>query len=369
MAGTPSVGIHGVGAYLPPDVRQNQWWPESLVSKWRGDHTDRSFQRIVNASEDAVGGAAPPMTEGARMVLERQSALKQDMFQGVVERRVMLEGVVSSDMETAAAREALAQSEVDPKDIDLLLTYSQCPDTLCVPNACIVHRDLGLPEKCFTVAMDGVCNSFLLQLSMAEQMIAAGRSRFALLVQSSGISRLLNREDQFSIFFGDGATAAVVGPVTAGRGILGRAHRTDGNWSRGAMCGIPGRRWYDEGRVIAYVDDPRMARQMLLAIPDRARQVVSEALAEAGLGSEDIGFYACHQGTAWMRAITQEYLGLINARSADTFSWTGSLSASNIPFMLVTGQRSQSLRDGDPVVLFTGGGGMTWSALVLRWGK
>jgi 3-oxoacyl-[acyl-carrier-protein] synthase-3 len=301
-------------------------------------------------------------------VLSALAITNQDPFNGVAERRVMPEGMVSSQMEIAAAKEALARAEVDPEEVGLLLTHSYCPDVINVPNACTVHRELGLPARCLSLATDGACNSFLQQLTLAEQMIATGLTRYALLVQSSAITRLLVTEDPSSTWFGDGATAVVLGPVSEGKGVLGRAHRTDGTLSRTVMCGVPGRNWYDEGRSILYVGDTREGRRMILTIADLAVDVADDALAQAGLGRADVRFYASHQGTPWLRPLTQEHLGLANARFVDTFSWTANMVSANVPAELALGAQKGLLKDGDPVLLFSGGSGITWSAVVLRWG-
>ena len=54
------------------------------------------------------------------------------------------------------------------------------PDYLTPPNSCAVHWKLGLPKNCFVAAVDGTCNSFLLQLALAEQMILGGQARYGL---------------------------------------------------------------------------------------------------------------------------------------------------------------------------------------------
>ncbi|MCC6555368.1 MAG: hypothetical protein IT372_20600 [Polyangiaceae bacterium] len=365
MKSTNGVGIHGIGVYLPPEVRQSSWWPEAVIAAWRRE----ANEEMRRALRDDPGAAGAGMPEGARRVIEARAALRDDTFGGAVERRIMPEGMSTSEMETAAAREAIAASGISGADIDLVLSYSCCPDDLDWPSACATHFHLGLPAGCFTTAVEGGANSFLQQLVIAEAMIAAGRARYALLIQSSATSRLVRWEEQSSLFFGDGASAVVVGPVAPGKGVLGRAHRTSGEVRRSIVCGVPGRQWYEEGRIVMYMADAGQTRQMLLNIPDYAKQVIGEALLEAGVRAEDVGFYAAHQGMPWMRAVTQEHAGLQNARSVDTFASTASVQACNVPLMLAGGQREGLLRDGDIVAMFSGGSGMTWSALVMRWGK
>jgi 3-oxoacyl-[acyl-carrier-protein] synthase-3 len=360
MSRVEHVGVHGVGLYLPPEIRRNDWWPEETVRNWRV----KSGESLVRPRQDRED----PATPGAQAVIRGMADVKDDPFRGAVERRVMPQGMVTSDMEAAAARDALARAGLEPGEVGLLLTNSQLPDYLSVPTAPIVHRKLGLSERCMSMGTEAACNSFLTQLSLAEQMIKGGVARYALLVQSSGYLHLARPEDPHSAWFGDAATAVVVGPVSAGRGVLGQAHRTDGSMADALVTGCPGARWSD-GKPYLYVENPAAARKMLMRIADQGKQVVDEALAQAGATVAEVGFYAAHQATAWFRKATQEFIGMTNARSFDCFSWTGSLGASNLPFCLGMGEREGLLKPGDLVATYTGGSGITWSSVVLRWGK
>jgi 3-oxoacyl-[acyl-carrier-protein] synthase-3 len=156
--------------------------------------------------------------------------------------------------------------------------------------------------------------------------------------------------------------------VGAQSGILGQAHRTDGRLHCALATGVPGKRWYEEGRSVFYAANLDLARHQIVAVADHSRQVVHEALESAGHAVGDVDFYAPHQGTAWLRRVTQEFIGLERARYTDTFPFAASLSAANIPLVLATAQRENNLRNGDLVAMFGGGAGETWSSIVMRWG-
>jgi 3-oxoacyl-[acyl-carrier-protein] synthase-3 len=352
-----NVGVLGIGTYLPKQIRKNDWWPEQVVRKWRK-------LNVVRSKAQAGEGD----TEGKRRVLAALEELKNDPFEGTRERRVVDEGMAASDMEAAAAEEALARAGIRRDQIDFLFGYSACPDLLGVQTVCATHHKLGLPSKCMTVTTDVVCNAFAIQLSLAKMMIATGQGRYGLLVQSSTISRVTDPNDPASAWFGDGATAVVVGPAENGKGILAQSHGTDGSLNRVLVYGVPGKRWYDEGRVFLYSEDRPGARKMVLSLIDRAQESVGDALKQAGVTPQQIDFFASHQGSSWLRRVCNDHLGLVNARGIDTFEWTGSLLAANVPMQLEVGAREGLLRDGDLVAIYAGGVGITWSGMVLRWG-
>jgi 3-oxoacyl-[acyl-carrier-protein] synthase III len=294
--------------------------------------------------------------------------LRSDPFQGARERRVAPDDIRSSDMEIEAGKAALAAAGIPRDQVDVLLTTSTTPDYLGVPNACRVHHALELPSHAFVSTLEAMCNGFLTQVSIAEPMLASGQARYALLIQSSLMSRICLPEDQQSAWYGDGATAVVLGPVGEGRGVLGSAHKTDGSLFGGVVCGVPGGRWYDDGRTRAYVHDPALARRMVLGTGDVGRDVFDRALIRAGLERREIGFYASHQAWGWFRPVSQEILEITHAGYADTFPQLGSLLGCNIPISLLEGERLGKLRAGDVVATYSGAAGLTATSVILRWG-
>jgi 3-oxoacyl-[acyl-carrier-protein] synthase-3 len=358
-----SVAILGIGSWLPETVRTNQWWPRGVVQGWREHY------RAQRTDPGAHAGAAPGVSGGQSRVAAAIAALGADPFHGSRERRVLDDHVAPSDMEARACQRALEKSGLAPSGIDFLLGFSTVPDHLGVPNVCAVHRRLGLPERCLSLTTEASFNAFSVQMELAAALIRSGTHRYGLLYQSSALTRLIPMDAHYAPWFGDGATAVVVGPATSGSGLLASEHCTDGSLAEAMVAGIPGRRWYDGGRIWWYPRDRNAAQTLFADVADRAAGVVRAAMASAGVAADQVSFYAAHQPTAWFRQVTQEHLGLAHARSLDTFPWAGSLGAANVPLVLGAAQEQGLLHDGDIVVTHSGGLGVTWSSQVFRWGR
>ena len=355
---SPSVGILGLGAYLPPEKRLNSYWSAKTVAGWAKPPRDAS-----------KAAPPPPATEGEAASVREMTKFMADPFQGFTERRVMSKGMKSSDMEIEAARDAIARSGVKPEEIDVLMGFSFVPDLLAAPNACALHRELGLRRDVLSMSVDTVCNAFQTQLELATALIRSGQAKKVLMFQSSALSLLTPDDAPFAPTFGDGATAQVVGEVREGHGVLASAHMTDASLYGCVPAGVPGKRWHDDGKVVIHVADGRVSRRMLQTLADQAKEVIGRALATAKIMPEAVDYLATHQATGWLRPVVQDYCHLTNARAVDTFSYTASMSAANIPFVLTCGEREGQLRDGDVVVTFGGGGGVTVGAFVLKWGR
>lgn len=355
-----NVGILGIGVYLPEEVRTNDWWPKEIVEGWRA----RRLARMTHAG--------PPegveLTEGVRRVLAAMERYDADPFQGGERRHVMSENETSTDMEVEAARRALEASGTGAEEIDFVLSQSTCPDYVAVNNAAAIQQQLRLRRDVFSLETQGACNGFLLQLHLSESLVRSGRARRGLVIQSSPLSRLMDPREPFSTWFGDGASAAVVGEVPAGYGILAIAQRTDGS-TRRALLGtaMGGQPWFGAGEVRIRALEPLLGRSMLLRSADMGREVIDEALAAAEVTRDEVAFYAGHQANRWFREVTQAHAGLDRSRFLDTYQWTGNLAGAGLPVVLANAQQAKQLRHGDNLVLYAGGGGMTWSGAVVRW--
>jgi 3-oxoacyl-[acyl-carrier-protein] synthase-3 len=358
---TKSVGVLGIGAYLPPGIRKNDYWPEGVSRDWH----QRAAKKLVSTREHLQKDGSPIAHASLRAIAN----VGPDGFMGVNERRTMTDGMKAWDMETVAAREAIQRSGIDPGEIDLVLGYTMIPDYINVPSGAVVHGNLGLSEHCTTMNIDAVCNSFMMQLTIAQGMIQSGQARYALLTQSSGLAtKLPPSGEPVDVTGGDGAAALVLGPVSDDRGILSYSHHTDGKLWGALVCGAPGKHW-TEDRCYAYSEDKAAGHDMVSNIVHRAHLVVNESLEKAKLTPDDVGFYACHQPFAWLRPASQDAIGLKNAKYIDHFHYAGSLSAANLPFQLAVGEREGLLRPGDIVTCFQGGTGITFSGMTLRWGR
>jgi 3-oxoacyl-[acyl-carrier-protein] synthase-3 len=354
-----AVGVLGMGSFLPPIIRTNDWWPAATIAQWQG----RAAHRATNTEIPA------DVSAGVRRTLAAFGAHVDDPFRGARERRVMPDDMTVTDMEVAAAREAIARAGVAPDSIDAIFTQTPVPEYLMVNPASETHRALGLPSRCFAMATEVACNGFSMHATLAQAMIKSGAARHVLAIQSSAITRVLDPREPDSAWWGDGAVAAVFGPVSAERGLLAAAHNTDGTNCRALVLGGPDKRWWQGSSITVHPVDRVHTRSMLLSLVDRAGDAIAQTLKDAGLAPRDVDFYAAHQGTAWLADVTREHAGLERAKTLVTFPSCGNMNSANVPYILALAEREGLIRDGSIVVTFGGGLGETWSSLAFRWGR
>ena len=107
----------------------------------------------------------------------------------------------------------------------------------------------------------------------------------------------------------------------------------------------------------------------MAGVADHGLEVIESALQDAQIEKAAVSFFACHQISPWMRALVQNFVGLGHAKSIETFHWVGNLASVNVPLSLDLGAKEGLLRDGDIVTMYGGGAGVTYSSVILRWGR
>ena len=350
-------GIIGLGAHIPDEVRRNDAWPPEQIASW--------LQRRLAAPAPSRDG----LSIGQGRVLDAMAIQAADPYLGTHERRVLGPELSILDLEERAARDALARARLDGTTIDMLLLHSVVPDYQLANAACALHERLGLPVACLSVQTEATSYTSFAQLAFGEAAIVTGRARHVLAVQSCIGSRIVERDDPSSLLLGDGATAIVLGAVSAHRGILAATHYTEGRSVDGLIMSVPGGRWYDPGTPRAHVANPRALYEAQLRIADTCETAVRDALVRAGHALDEVDYLAVYQGTPWLQRVVYEQLGITRVPPTDVFQRYGYLASAMLPVALWTAEEDGELAQDDLVVLVGGGTGMTYGAVVVRWGS
>src|SRR5437762_4705509 len=149
---------------------------------------------------------------------------------GIKQRRKAAPGEYTSQFAVRASREAIERAGIAPEEIELILCATVTPDQILPSTGCLIQAELGASKA---AAMDIVaaCSGFLYGISMANAMIRNGQIKYALVIGAELLTRYVDYSDRSTcILFGDGAGAAVMGPVEPNRGVLAARIKSDGRY-------------------------------------------------------------------------------------------------------------------------------------------
>ncbi|MGZ4354999.1 MAG: 3-oxoacyl-ACP synthase, partial [Gaiellaceae bacterium] len=207
-----------------------------------------------------------------------------------------------SDLAVAAAEALLAEHDVDPASIDVVVYYgSQWKDYMVWQAAPWIAHRLGCVNA-FALEFDNVSHGTPMALRLCHDYLAAEPDlRRILAVAASRESYLLdytNARSRFMFNFGDGAAAALIERDHAANEIIASHAITDGSLSlqvkvpSGGSVEPP---WMVDGNGSYHLDvaDPAAMKERLDATSlDNFAAVAEGALAKAGLTLADVSLLA-----------------------------------------------------------------------------
>lgn len=288
---------------------------------------------------------------------------------GIKQRRKAAPGEYTSLFGVRAARQAIERAGLTPNDIDLILCATVSPDQILPSTGCIIQAELGANRA---AAMDVVaaCSGFLYGLTLANTMIQSGQSKYSLVIGAEILTQYVDYADRHTcVLFGDGAGAAVLGPVDGERGILASRIRSDGRFQEQLFSPGGGTRRPATTATLAAGDHFfKMRGNELFKVAVRSMTEVSrEVLEEAGMKAEDVKLFIPHQANQRITDAVANKLNVDEALVYSNISMHGNTSSASIPIALDECVEMGRVKTGDLVLMASFGGGVTWGGVLLRW--
>ncbi len=293
---------------------------------------------------------------------------------GIRERRWVDEGTSGADMAREAAQEALRDAGMAAGELDAIVLATLSPDHFFPGTGVFLQRELGVTG---IPALDvrAQCSGFMYGLSVADAWIRCGQYRNVLLVgveiHSTGLD-ISTRGRDLAVLFGDGAGAAV---LTAGdddaRGVLSTHIHSDGRFAEILWTEFASSRHQpriSEEAIREARHFPTMqGKEVFKHAVSRMPEVVEEALAANGLGSEDLDLLIPHQANLRITQMVQRRLGLRDDQVVSNIDRYGNTTAATIPIALAESVRAGRLERGDLLCMVAFGSGFTWGSALVRW--
>ena len=288
---------------------------------------------------------------------------------GIKQRRKAGPGEYTSLFAVRAARQAIERAGLEPSDIDLILCATVTPDQILPSTGCLIQAELGAHNA---AAMDVVaaCSGFLYGLTLANTMVQTGQSRNALVIGAEILTQYVDYTDrQTCVLFGDGAGAAVLGPVEGDHGILATRIKSDGRYEEQLYSPGGGTRRPPSAETLAAGDHFfKMKGNELFKVAVRSMTDISrEVLEEAGLTAEDVSLFIPHQANQRITDAVANKLNVDDARVYSNIAMHGNTSSASIPIALDECVEAGRIKKDDLILLASFGGGVTWGGVLIRW--
>ncbi len=323
------VGVIGLGKYLP----------ENRL-------TNADLEKIVDTTDEWITGRT-----------------------GIKERRIARDDEATSDMAVRAARKALENAKLEPKDIDLIIVATITPDMFFPATACIVQNKLGIKNiPAFDISV--ACSGFIYGFAIANQFIKSGAYKHVLVIAAEKMSSVTDWKDRGTcVLMGDGAGAAILGEVAEG-GILSVYLGADG--SKGDLLNMPAGGSRLPASISTVEGRLHFLKMQGNELFRHAVKIMAEAAFKAaeplGLKGNDVSLVIPHQANVRILNAVAKRMGIDPKKklylNIDKY---GNMSAASSAVALAEAVEEGRVKKGDIILLDAFGAGLTWGALLIKW--
>lgn len=287
---------------------------------------------------------------------------------GIKQRHKAADNEYTSQFGTKAALQALERANLKPEDIDIIVCATTTPDQIMPSTGALIQAQIGAVNA---AGMDvfAACSGFLYGITMVESMIRTGQIRYALVIGAEVLTKYVDYTDRGTcVIFGDGAGAAVLGPVPEGKGILATKIKSDGRYEEQLYCPGGGTKMgtshetIDEGQHFFKMKGNELFKVAVRSMAD----ISAEMVEKAGYKVEDIDIVIPHQANQRITDAVASRLGVPEEKVYSNIADMGNTSSASIPIAMDECIQSGRIKEGSLVLLTAFGGGVTWGGTVIR---
>jgi 3-oxoacyl-[acyl-carrier-protein] synthase III len=291
---------------------------------------------------------------------------------GIRERRIADPGTGLSELAVPAAKQCLERAGVSGAELDGIIVATISGDHIMPTTANLVQHHLGA-KNAFAYDLANACNGFVAAISTATAFIESGRYKKILVIGGDIMSSLIDYRDRNTcILFGDGCGAVLLeaGPGD-GPGVIGFEMHSDGSAAKELAIPCSGSAMLVTPHVLELGEQyvKQNGRVVFTHAIRRMSEVCVSLMKKLQLQVNDIDLLVPHQANLRIIEPTAERLGLTMDKVVVNIDRVANTTAGTIPLALADAFADGRLKKGSRVMLAAFGGGLTWGAVYLTWGR
>ena len=287
---------------------------------------------------------------------------------GIKNRHFVSKNETTSYLALHAALKAIENSTLDKDDINLIIVATTTPDNTFPSTATMVQKKLDIKGAAFDV--QAVCAGFVFALSVAKSLMKDNNYKNCLVIGADSMSKLLDWKDRStSVLFGDGAGAVIlenkenIDNKLDDWGVLSNVIHSDGKYydllkTNGGVS---------TDQKIGFIE--MAGKEIFKHAVEKLSLSFQEALKLSNKNIKQIDWLIPHQANQRILLAVADRLKIDPVKVISTVKHHGNTSAASIPLALDYAINNNKVRKGHLIGFQAIGGGLSWGASVVRYGK
>ena len=285
---------------------------------------------------------------------------------GMKERRIACEDEYSSNLAIKAIENLCTTYKKNLEDVDCIIVATTTADYVFPSVACQIQQYFNIPH---TMAFDlnATCAGFTYGLHVGNSLITSGSHKKVLVVATETLSKVTDYTDRTTcILFGDGAGAILLERDENKPSFIAYHMGTNGHG---------GIHLYRTNLSTTMNDTPLQTKEKIV---QNGREVykwatrtvpagIKELLHTANMQKDDIDWFIPHSVNLRMIESICEKTEKKKKKTLTSVKYMGNTSSASIPLALDLARKEGKLNNGDTLLLYGFGGGLTHLGLIVEW--
>lgn len=342
-----------------------------------------SYQQIKSVRIDGIAACVPATCEensSLRLFSSNDEYEKFVTTTGIERRRVVTQGVCTSDLCFAAAEKLIADLQWNKNEIECLIFVSQTPDYKLPATSCILQSRLGLSKECMSFDISMGCSGWIYGLTTISSILAAGNIKKGLLLVGDTVTVTKSPLDKSTYpLFGDAGTATAVS-YNPGSPEIKACLYTDGSNYEAIMIEDGGsRNPVTPDSFVITEHENGVKRNKLQSILDgssvftfgisKAPQCVNNLIEHFEIDKDSIDYFIFHQANMLMNEKIRNKLKLPEEKVPYILKDFGNSSSASIPLTMVVALKNTLEKIPQKIIACGFGVGLSWGAIAFELNK
>ena len=308
-------------------------------------------------------------------------SLKLKEVMGYDRRRIVEPGVCVSDLAVFGLEHLFAEGRLQRDEIDALLLVTQTPDHFMPATSNLIQGRAGLKQDMLCLDINQACAGFVIGLMQAFMLLEQDTVNKVVLINADVLSRKASPKDR-NIYplIGDGASITIIerDPEDS---VIHASVKMDGTRASALMIPAGGLRQpssRETGLLDDVGDNNLRARDHVFMdgsaifnfVQTEVPPLIEGLLAHAGMAAANVDYFLCHQPNRFMLEKLADKMKVPYTRMPNNIvEHFGNSGSVTIPTVMAFDLGERLQHEQLQVCLAGFGGGLAWSAMLMKLGK
>lgn len=293
---------------------------------------------------------------------------------GIERRRVVEEGVCTSDLCLAAADKLIDDLKWDRSEVEVLVFVTHTADYKLPASACILQDKLGLSQNCMSFDVTLGCSGYPHGLRIISSLMGMNGAKKGILLAGNTQSLYASYEDKsaYPLFADAGSATAVIFDEEADDMYFNFG--TDGSGYEAIIVPDGGCRNpvneksfevvdYGNGIKRAPIHEALDGMEVFSFGIQKAPKSINTLLENYDIKKDDINFFLFHQANKFMIERIRKKLKIPIEKTPYNIKDFGNTSAATIPLLMVTNLKEELESKKLDMIMCGFGVGLSWGSV------